>query len=330
MRGTKDDKRIGCYGRGWRPVLVPALILAYCIVLCGRVKACEVQDVWLYVAATEGDAITGAYTSLFLCEADTPYWFRVKWKHLDDYGDGPFHVVVQDVTKDVTLWEDDDIEDEDEPDRYRMEEVKEVSSPPSALTEGPHEIKANAYRKYEGEWQESEPATVAFRWSFLNFLPKNYVPNFSCPGGGCTGLKGPTYDYCGNQLKITCSEVEDICAYRYWYKASGAPSWTQIGWCCWEGPAYNRWYYWWNEQDTVFIKTMHVTFNGNLGVDSKGEGCPNYYCFRVEKWDYLNNTSGVWWRRTTDDSFKTGEGFWDENSGVPCPNSVGIHRGHPD
>ncbi|MHC4862826.1 MAG: hypothetical protein ACYTEX_02000 [Planctomycetota bacterium] len=303
--------------------------------MCRRVRACDVDHVDLYLAESQAEAQESTDTYLFFCDPNSPYWFRVGWHHWEkgDEEDDPFHVEVHDKTEDITVWEDNNIADDDSPDAFYMDQIDEVDSPNSALSQGVHKLRAYARRTTVGEWVESNQCKVNFDGdSGYASDPQPLVPGWGCPRwwGGCTGEKIET-DACGNKLKIICGPVGSLCAYQYFYKDKDSTTWEKIGWCPWGG-GHNLFYYWWDPDDHRFVKAMHISFNKDLGVDSEGEGCPSYYCFRVENYDCINDSNTVSWRRTTDDCWKPPEpeGWWDETSGVSCPNDTGIHRGHPD
>jgi len=135
--------------------------VVFAIILGGRANACHVVWVGLYVGETEGDATENSDTTVTLCKGVEEYWFRVRWKARDDGwpgGDNDFHVEVHDVTEDISLWEDEHIEDEDPGDT--QQEVNEVNSPAEALEEGVHTLRAEAKRRDVGEWVDSDDSTV--------------------------------------------------------------------------------------------------------------------------------------------------------------------------
>jgi hypothetical protein len=162
--------------RGYDKQCIFVLLLAavvFGIVLGGRGNACEVTDVWLYVGETEEAAAEHTYTTLTLCDVPEEYWFRVRWKAKEgccSEGNNDFHVEVHDMTEDISLWEEEHIEDEDPGDT--QQEVIEVDSPAAALQEGVHTLRAYAKRRDVGEWVESTGATVDVRDDDLGCTPQ--------------------------------------------------------------------------------------------------------------------------------------------------------------
>ena len=80
-----------------------------------------------------------------------------------------------------------------------------------------------------------------------------------------------------------------------------------------------------------FLQTLHVTQNNAAGIDAQGEGCDGYWCWRVERYNCIDEEAfcgSPWWRR---DSSSTG---YHENDGEECPGKVeeedGNHPCHPD
>ena len=125
--------------------------------------ACEVTDAWLYVGETEDVATDYSYTSRSICDTCTSYWFRAEWRAYEDgpEDDDDFHVEVHDMTEDVSVWEEDDIEDDDSESTQQV--VDDVSSPNEALDVGTHELRAYAKRVYVGEWVQSDISTITVK-----------------------------------------------------------------------------------------------------------------------------------------------------------------------
>ncbi|MHC4156358.1 MAG: cysteine peptidase family C39 domain-containing protein [Planctomycetota bacterium] len=177
-----------------------ALLLAaavFTIMLGGTVKACEVIWAILCVGETEDEATEDCYAELTLCDEPEEYWFRVRWKArescCDPEGDNDFHVEVHDMTEDISVWEDEHIEDQDPGDI--QQEVHEVDSPAQALQEGVHTLRAYAKRRDVGEWVQSTDATVDVRDDDLGCTPQEMhkdtslvcVKELSGPGCPQTG-----------------------------------------------------------------------------------------------------------------------------------------------
>lgn len=120
-------------------------------------------------------------------------------------------------------------------------------------------------------------------------------------------------------------------AYSWWYKPSGVPPrGTEVGICVWEG-GVNDFRYKATYESIYgvmrFIATKHTTQNEAEGVDGQGEGCDDYWCWRVERHDCVNNTpveNSPWWRRHPNYS------AWDEDDGEPCPGPPGKHHCYPN
>ncbi len=159
----KTNKRNVKYSDCSYTVAVKALLLIviYLILFSCKALGCEVRSSWLYVGETEAEATDNPYTYRSICDTSTSYWFRARWRAYDSGTpgsgvDNDFHVEVHDMTEDVSVWEEDDIEDEDPGSTQQV--VDDVTSPASALDQEEHELRSYAKRVDVGEWVESSEA----------------------------------------------------------------------------------------------------------------------------------------------------------------------------
>ena len=159
MKHTRHIERTFCCR--WCAVFI-AWVIVFAMMPCCPVKGCEVTDVWLYLGKDQAEATNNSNIAIYDC-VDTPYWFRVKWRAYEGPGfnqNGPFHAEVHDISKDISLWEDDNIADVDP---GNQQEIHQVSSPAGALTAGAHNLRAYVERIDVGEWVQSLTSTVTFK-----------------------------------------------------------------------------------------------------------------------------------------------------------------------
>jgi hypothetical protein len=150
------------------------------------------------------------------------------------------------------------------------------------------------------------------------YMPFNW--SFNCPPDPGQASSKALADDCGNELSIICEGD----AFHFYYKPSGGIR-TQVG--IFEYKSTNKYLY----GKERFIETRHVTRNDHEGIDSDGEGCTGYYCWRVQRHDCvyqraITDPNGhPWWRR--DQNFQGDT----ETDGEHCPGpdvGVGRHRGY--
>jgi hypothetical protein len=348
MRGSKVSKIFAC-SYPIRSFIIWAVSVVFITISNRSIFGCEVTDVWLFINRTEEEVTTSNNKYLYFCDPNTAYWFRVKWRAKEG-GVGPdpgednnFHVEVHDVTEDISLWEEEHIEDEDPGDT--QQEVHEVNSPAQALQEGVHTLRGYARRRDVGEWVEGPydpvggpiPVEVAFAadpCAPMASLWEKYVVTRDCPDdSNCSWSTDPSTDGCGNQLKVTCETISGICAYRYWYKAEDANSWTEIGWCPWVG-GKNQFWYRVTLDGMRFCETQHYSCNNVQGVDADDEGCDGWFCWKFTKYDCFSGEKTVTWERNTSTTcpcIQEGEPVAEDSCPGPDPNTgLPIHRGYPN
>jgi hypothetical protein len=130
------------------------------VVVAVEVCACEVTDVEMYVAVTEGQAPTTSRTKIFLCVGSTSCWARVRWK-AKEYGedgepkDGPFEVQIYDGT--TVIWGPEQVHDVDPGWQQLVIEITGLTNPPAV-----HTLKAEVRRVDSGDWLPSNNCTVEF------------------------------------------------------------------------------------------------------------------------------------------------------------------------
>ena len=159
-----------------------------------------------------------------------------------------------------------------------------------------------------------------------------FEPNFACPPREGESNQKCKHDHCGNRLAVYCDNTNSggFTAYSWWYLPAGAtPRGTEVGICVWTG-GQNSFRYRVTDETNYgkkrFLETHHATQNDAQGVDGHGEGCNGYWCWRVERYDCVNQSplgQGVWWRRQT-----WGPGTT-EYQGIPCPGPGGGNGAHP-
>jgi hypothetical protein len=112
---------------------------------------------------------------------------------------------------------------------------------------------------------------------------------------------------------------------------------TEVGLCVWTGGNNPIFDYKVTDETNYgkerFLKTRHVTQNDGKGIDSQGEGCDGYWCWRVEKYDCINEEpiehpaplgTSPWWRRHSISLSGS------EYAGEPCLGTGGNHPCYPD
>ena len=170
---------------------------------------------------------------------------------------------------------------------------------------------------------ESLPPHIVGYWD-------SFLPGFSCPQPG-----GPNQvarvDKCGNRLAIFCDTNNSggFLAFSWWYRPSGQTGrGTEVGLCIWTGGN--------NKFDVRttdsgkhgkkrFLKTRHSSKNDNKGSITNQEGCPDYWCYKVQRYDCVSRTfetGSPWWRRDNDVYWTD----WWEYEGISC---VGPPYKHP-
>jgi len=164
----------------------------------------------------------------------------------------------------------------------------------------------------------------------------DFMPGFSCPPlPGETNQKARPDD-CGNTLAVFCdNNVPCIpggggggfTAFTWWYARAGTPvKGTRVGICVWIG-GVNIFDCKTTFDKERFLQTRHVTQNDAEGIDGDGEGCDGYWCWRVQKFDCVNEVpvaGSPWWRR------RTGGPGGNETHGWPCPGTGGTHLCYPN
>jgi hypothetical protein len=147
--------------------------------------------------------------------------------------------------------------------------------------------------------------------------------SFHCPTREGEASSKAWPDDCGNEVSVVCQGSP----FHFYYKPTGGTR-TQVGQCIWAG-GQNEFYCWYHEAPDGrerFLELRHVTVNDAVGVDSDGEGCKDFCCWRVQRHNCVANTEiGHWWRKCTDPD----DAGWDENNGVPCLGQDGAHGAIP-
>jgi hypothetical protein len=157
----------------------------------------------------------------------------------------------------------------------------------------------------------------------------SWVPGFGCPCGwfscgDCEAEASDSPDDCGNTLKITCNNDSGSCCFQYWYNS------TEVGKCVWIG-GKNIFEYKITENGELFLKTEQYSCNDKRGVDSDGEGCEGYFCWRLVKFDCVETsaTPQVAWRKQDLEECPCGPGSH-PGIGEECLGEDGNHPGYPN
>jgi hypothetical protein len=170
---------------------------------------------------------------------------------------------------------------------------------------------------------ETLPPDIVAYWD-------SFLPGFECPEPG-----GPTQvarvDKCGNRLAIFCDTNNSggFEAFSWWYRPFGQTGrGTEVGLCIWAGGKNKfdvRISFSGSHGKERFLKTRHSSKNDNKGSSFNKEGCPGYWCYKVQRYDCITptfETGSPWWRR--DDDYYLSD--WWENEGTAC---VGPPYKHP-
>lgn len=152
---------------------------------------------------------------------------------------------------------------------------------------------------------------------------------FDCPCGlfGCGDCEAEAPDSpddCGNTLTITCNNDSGSCCFQYWYNS------TEVGKCVWKG-GRNIFEYKITANGERFLKTEQYSCNDKRGVDSDGEGCEGYFCWRRVTFDCVDTsaTPQVTWRKQDLEECPCGPGSH-PGIGEECLGEDGDHPGHPN
>ena len=158
----------------------------------------------------------------------------------------------------------------------------------------------------------------------------SWVPGFGCPCsllfgcGDCEDKAPDSPDDCGNTLTITCNNDSGSCCFQYWYNS------TEVGKCVWKG-GRNIFEYKITAGGERFLKTEQYSCNDKRGVDSDGEGCEGYFCWRRVTFDCVDTsaTPQVTWRKQDLEECPCGPGSH-PGIGEECLGEDGDHPGHPN
>ncbi|MDH4239891.1 MAG: PKD domain-containing protein [Phycisphaerae bacterium] len=158
----------------------------------------------------------------------------------------------------------------------------------------------------------------------------SWVPGFGCPCslligcGDCEDEAPDSPDDCGNTLKITCNNSSGNCRYQYWYNS------TEVGRCVWIG-GKNVFEYKITANGEQFLKTDIFNCNDKRGVDSDGEGCDGYFCWRRVTFDCVDTsaTPQVTWRKEDLEECPC-RPLGRPGIGEACLGEDGDHPGHPN
>jgi hypothetical protein len=159
---------------------------------------------------------------------------------------------------------------------------------------------------------------------------QEFMPTFHCPIEPGEFNQRALPDDCENRLAVFCdsSNSGGFEAFSWWYREAGQTGrGTEVGLCVWYGgvnqfnyKVTNKAYY----GKERFLETEHSTKNDNKGSFWNQEGCPDYWCWKVIRFDCVSQsykTGSPWWRRD-DETFEYG---WWENDGEPCTGPPYIH-----
>ncbi|HUT29074.1 MAG TPA: hypothetical protein VMX13_04710 [Sedimentisphaerales bacterium] len=347
MRKNPENGGTGWQGERWAIVSVALMVLSG-IMVCSESKACQVTDVWLYLADSNEAAQTSTKTKLFICDANTSYWFRLKWKAMEGGpgDDNEFEGKVLEGS--TTLWSDNHIEDIDElPDREIQQEVNEVSDT-SALSQGVHTIKAKVCRDDVGDWVYSGECKIAVHADPNEESFWQVITVDDC-SAGCSettwvsddpcSTSDDIKDDCGYKLTVICfKDPNDACYFKYYYGTISSPLTTLVGVCVWNDGAnafcYRRTSSAWGKH---FLETKHNTYNDQhnppyRGPDPEGEACTGYFCMRCWRHDCFAGSDSKYWRRSLFDWWYPPTGSVDETTWYfgTCPCTPNQHHCCPN
>lgn len=313
---------------------------AVCVlILVNVVNACEIRDVWLYVGATESEAQSQTRIKQFLCDEDDPYWYRIKWEGIFSGVDEFEAKLFESGTG--TIYVDELVETD--------REWVDWNNDTSYLTKDIHSIKAAVrYNDIEeGGWSDwvwsDDTGGETYATVAINEDPGEEETQWlgpwnigECPiGEECPSTATETWplggfvDDCGHYLKVKCVPIGGGCRFNFYYDT------TLVGFCPWQD-AGNGWFARrtssskWGKRR--WLETKHCSFN-DAGTDlnpppmtnPQGEAHANHYCWRVQRYDCINNTDfAKEWRKTTSTGWWP-DYDWDETQGSCCDGTGGIH-----
>ncbi len=302
---SEDSK----YKYNWQKCLLFSIVVIIFTTFLphGQAWGCNVTSVSFYVAETESDANEKDYTTIILCDQGDNFWVRVEWRAKESGPEGnedfDIRIIEQDPdTDEITIYDSTQSDINDGPARPQIH-VFEVSG----FSEGEcHHLFAEVKRDGTSHWERSDKCYVidgdasdSARLSTWYFMPR---PSAYCPPAGSKTIS----DSCNQELKLTCT-YDSLCSppigyyWLYEHRKIGDHSWHPIGKCVWEGGVNNMRYKKTMSIKTLFLRSRHESGNDKVGIDSDGEGCAGWYCWRDEKRDLCNGTHEYdWWKSLSD------------------------------
>jgi hypothetical protein len=302
---------------------------------CGA-YACEVSDVWLYFGANQTEAESSTRIRQFLCSNGDPYWFRIKWATGGEFDS--FDVKLREFGVGV-IYEEPEIDGDERDWTDRI----------ASASQGEHRLLA-AVRVPDGKWVWSDDTgNETYGRVFVNKDPGSDETVWTgawgigfCPEIGESCPKAPVKvwpgdgqtmaDDCGHTLKVYCSPAGSGCCFMFYYDT------TLVGWCPWinagNGWQARRTSLKWGKRR--WLETKHCSF-AECGTETgppslpepDGEGHVGFWCWRVQRYDCINNKNfALEWRKTQSTDWYP-EFDWDETAGSCCDGTpAGRHPGY--